>query len=124
LRIGKTLVRGSRGIFAVQRTLARVLDAQAGGDDEQFAGGVFMLRLEQHSPERRVNGQARQVFAAFRQLPLFVERAEFLQELVATVNRRGRRGIDKRERLDVAKPERLHAQMTSARLARWISGWV
>jgi hypothetical protein len=34
----------------------RVLDAQAGRDDEQFVRGVLALRLEQHPANRRVDG--------------------------------------------------------------------
>jgi hypothetical protein len=45
----------------VQRTFARVLDAEPGGDDEQFARGVFLLRLEQHPAERGIDRQAREV---------------------------------------------------------------
>ena len=110
LRIGETFVRGGRGIFLVEWSLARILDAQAGGDDEQFARGVFMLRLQQHPAERRVNRQPRKIVAELRELALLVERAEFLQQLVAAINRRGWWRIHEGKRLDVAEPIRLHAQ--------------
>ena len=54
-------MRGGGGIFLVQGPLARVLNAQAGGDDEQFAGGVLVLRLQQHAAESRIDWQPREV---------------------------------------------------------------
>ncbi len=63
LRIHEALVRGIGGVFLVERAFARVLDAEAGGDDEQFARGVLVLGLQQHAAERGVDGQAGEVGA-------------------------------------------------------------
>ncbi len=68
LRIGKAFVRGGGGVFVVERPFARILNAQAGGDDEQFARGVFVLRLQQHPAQRRINRQPREIVAELRQL--------------------------------------------------------
>ena len=62
LRIGEALVRRRR-LPLIERTFARVLDAEARGDDEQFARGVFLLRLEQHATERGINRQTREIAA-------------------------------------------------------------
>src|ERR1017187_909026 len=110
LRISKALVRGGGGVLFVERTFARVLNAQAGGDDEQFARGVFVLRLQQHPAQRRVNWQPREIVAELREFARVVERAEFLQEQVAALNCRRWRRIDERKRLNVTEPIRLHAQ--------------
>ena len=110
LRIGEPFVGGGGGFLLVERTLARVLDAQAGGDDQQFPRGVFVLRLEQHAAERGINRQPREVVAERRELALFIQRAEFLEQRVAAGDGGGRGRMDKRKRLDVAEAERLHAQ--------------
>ena len=109
-RIGKAFVRGGGGVFFIERTLARILNAQAGGDDEQFARGVFVLRLQQHPAERRINRQPRQIMPELREFAFVIERAKFLQQFVAAIDRRGRRRIHERTRLDVAKAIRAHPQ--------------
>ena len=63
LRIGELFVRRGRRVLLIQRTFARILNAQPGGDDQQFARRVFVLGLEQHAPERGINRQPREVFA-------------------------------------------------------------
>ena len=119
LRIGEALVGRGRGVLLLQRTLARVLNAQPGGDDQQFARGVFVLRLEQHPAERRINRQPREVLAEPRQVALFVERAEFLQQRVAALAMAA--GVGGWTNGKVSMSPRRNAfmrRMTSARLAR------
>ena len=56
LWVVELLVRGGSGLLLIERAFSRVLDAQAGRDDEQFVCGVLALRLEQHPANRRVDG--------------------------------------------------------------------
>ena len=110
LRIGESFVGGGGGVLLVERALARILNAQAGGDDQQFARGMFVLRLEQHAAQRGINRQPREVFAERRQGALFIQRAQFLQQRVAAGDGSGRGRLHERKRLNVAQAERLHAQ--------------
>ena len=80
LRITEAFVRSGGGFFFIERTFARILNAQARSDDEQFARGVFTLRLNQHSSECRINRQTRKIVAELRQFACVIERAEFLQQ--------------------------------------------
>ena len=61
LRIEELLVGRSRRFLLFQRTLAGILNAQPGGNDQQFSGGIFVLRLEQHASERGINGHAKEL---------------------------------------------------------------
>ena len=107
LRIGELFVgRGGR-VFLVQRTLARILNAQPGGDNQQFLRRMFVLRLEQHAAERGINRQPREVFAEPRECALFIQRAEFLQQRVAVRDRSGRRAVGRTERFRCRPDETL-----------------
>ena len=110
LRVGELLVGRGRRVLLLQRTLARVLDAQPGGDDQQFPRRMFVLRLEQHAAQRGINRQPREVVAEPREGALFIQRAEFLEQGVAVGDGGGRGRLDKRKRLNVPQVERLHAQ--------------
>src|SRR5205085_1003682 len=66
-RIVEPFMRGHSGLFLVHWTFARILDAEAGGDDEEFARGMFLLRLQQHAAKRRINRQSRQIATKRRQ---------------------------------------------------------
>ena len=85
-RVAEARVRGPGGVLLVERPLAGILNAQAGGDDEQLARGVLALRLEQHPAERRINRQPGQVATEFREFAAIVQRAEFLEQRVAAGN--------------------------------------
>src|SRR5690606_30644811 len=61
LRISESLVCCGSGFFLIERTFARVLNAETGGDDEEFARCLFALRLEQHAAECGINRQTREI---------------------------------------------------------------
>ena len=103
-------MRGGSGFLLIERALTRVLDAETGGDDQQLARGMFLLRLEQHAAERGINRQSREIAAEGREIALRVERAEFLEQRVAVGNRGGGGRLNKRERLDVAEAKGFHPQ--------------
>jgi hypothetical protein len=110
LRIGELFVGRGRRVLLLQRTLARILNAQPGGNDQQLRGRMFVLRLEQHASQRGINRQPREVVAEPREGALFIQRAEFLEQRVAVGDGGGRGRLDKRKRFNVAQVKRLHAQ--------------
>ena len=110
LRIVEAPVRGQSGFLLIERSFARVLDAQAGGDDEQFVRGVLVLRLKQHAAQRGIDGQPREIPAERGQLAPVIQRAQFLEQRVAVINRGGRGRLHERERLHLAEVRRLHPQ--------------
>ena len=102
----------------LQRPLARVLQGQGGGDDEDVADAAEPLRLEDHPAQAWVDGQARQTSTDRGEIAPAPpagracrdQRAELLEQLhaggdVAAVGR-----LDEREAGDVAEPERGHLQ--------------
>ena len=81
------------GLF-VERPFPRILDAQAGSDDQEFVRRVFLLRLQQHPAQGRVDRQPGEFVTELGQFTLFVERTEFVQQIVARRYRCGRRRLD------------------------------
>ena len=55
-------------LLFVHRPLTRVLDAQAGGDDHDFAQCLLGARLQNHAPHGRIDGQPREFAADGREL--------------------------------------------------------
>ena len=100
----------SAASFCLERPLARVLDAESGGDDKQLAGAVLALGLEQHPAQGRVNRQAGEVVSQGRELAGFIHRPQFLQQGIAALNGGGGGRIEEGEGLDLAQPECLHPQ--------------
>src|SRR5581483_11640677 len=108
--IGETLVRGAGGVLVIERPFAGVLNAQAGGNDEQFFGRVLVVGLQEHAAERGINGEARQVTAQPNQGTVFVEGAKFLQQAVAGIDCRGRWRIDEWESLNFSQAKGFHPE--------------
>ena len=96
--------------LAVERPVARVLHGQSGGDDEQFGQRLAVAAAQDHAADARVERQPRQLLPGGREQVVLAQGAKFLEELVAVGDRLGRRRFQKRERLDLGKPKRLHAQ--------------
>ncbi len=125
LGAGELLVRGGGGVALVEGAFTRVLNAQAGGDDEQLGGGVLALRLEQHAAEGGIDGQMSEVPAELRQRPLLVEGARVPGAGRSRWRWRPARAAGRREWFSMSpRRKAFMRRMTSARLARWISGWV
>ena len=82
---------------------AQRLQLQVSRGDAAFPRRVALLRLDQHAPERRVDRQPRQIPSQPRQRALRVERAQLLKQRVAGRDRRRRRRVHERERLDLAQ---------------------
>ena len=96
--------------LAVLGAFAWVGHAQAGGDHEDFRQGLFLAGLEQHAAQCRVERQSGEFAAEWSERVRVVERAEFVEQSVARADGRGQGRIEERKRLDLAQPERLHAQ--------------
>jgi len=73
IRVGmdEAPVRGVGLLPRVHRPLARILDREAGGDDQHLVQGLLLARLEDHAAHRRVDRQARELAAERRE---FAER--------------------------------------------------
>ena len=65
-----------RFLSGIHRAFTGIHDAQAGYNHQHFRQGLFMLCLQQHAGQPRVNGQPRQLFAYGRELPGFVQSAD------------------------------------------------
>jgi hypothetical protein len=104
-------------LLVLQRSLARVLHRQPGGDDQQLGQHAVAVGLDDHAREARVQGQLGQG-AADRGEPVRRARARFgrlegvqLQQQVDAVTHGARvRRVDERERGDVAEVQRGHRQ--------------
>ena len=57
-RLGEAAVRGVGGLLVVGGALARVLDGQRGGDDQDLAGAALPARLDDHPGDAGVDGEA------------------------------------------------------------------
>ena len=112
VRVGasKGLVRGSSAFAAFLGSLARIGNAQAGGDDEHLGQRLLLLRLDQHAAQRGVERQAREFATERRHHLRLVQRTEFMQQLIAAADGGVRGWIDEGEALDLAELERHHAQ--------------
>ena len=67
--MGETPVRRVRLGLLFKRPLARVLDAQPRGHDEDLANSLLLPRLEDHSSDGRIDGKAGELRADRRQVP-------------------------------------------------------
>ena len=92
------------------RALARVLDRQRGGDDDDLLRAAEPVGLEDHPAEPRVDGQLGEPAAERRELLALVERGELLQQAdpVADLTPVGR--VQEREVGDVAELRRRHLE--------------
>ena len=94
----------------LQRPIARILDRQCGGDDQDLREGAFGMAGEDHSPDPGIDRQPRKLAAKRGQDPLLIDCAQLLQQRIAIRDRLRRRRFDERERLDIPQAERLHSQ--------------
>jgi hypothetical protein len=97
-------------LAAVGRALARVLDRQRGGDDDDLVGAVEAVGLEHHAAQPRVDGQPREPAPELAQPPAVVEGPELLEEQHAVADLAAVGRVHEREVLDVAQAQRRHLQ--------------
>ena len=109
LGLGEAAVRGVGGLLVVRRALARVLDGQRGGDDEDLAGAALLARLDDHPGDARVDGQAGHLAAGLGEA-VVLDGVQLFEELDAVGDRARVRRVDERELADVAEPRGGHLQ--------------
>ncbi len=81
--IGKAFMRRIRGFLPVQRTFARVLHRQRAGDDQDLGQAMVLPPRQQQARDLRVQRQLGEFVAQPGELPRFVDRAEFGEQLIA-----------------------------------------
>ena len=110
VRIGELGMCLVGGLAPVGGALARILDAEKGGDGQHRTQHAVAARGDQHACQRHVHRPARHGAADVGETTLAVHRAQLLQLLPAVGNgaRVGR--FQEREVLQPPEPERQHAQ--------------
>ena len=98
------------GGLRFQRALAGILHRQRTGHYQHLTQAVMIARCENHPADTRIEWQPGKLAPDRRELVGVVHCAEFLQQVVAVGNRPARRRFEEGEVLDIAKPQRLHAQ--------------
>ncbi len=66
-------------LLLFERSLARILHRQRGGDDGQLAQAMVLGAGEQHAADARIDRQARELLADRGELALAVDRRQLLQ---------------------------------------------
>ena len=110
IRVGELRVRVVGGFAGVGGALARVLDAEEGGDHQHLAQHMMRARGDQHARQLRIDRQARHVAANAGEPPIFIDSAQFAQGLPTVADGARVRRIDERKILDSAQTEIEHAQ--------------
>ena len=105
LRVGLVGLR-----LRFERAVAHVLHAERAGDHQHFVQCAATARLKDHASDPRVERQARQFGAGRRQLVGIVDRAQFVEQLIAVGDGAALRCLEERKALDVTEVQRLHAQ--------------
>jgi hypothetical protein len=95
---------------AFERTRARVLHRECGGDDPHLGEALFGACRDQHAGHARVQRQSCQLFPDRGQVFFFVYGTQLSEQIVAIRNGARVRRIDERKRLDFAEAEALGAQ--------------
>ncbi len=72
--MAETPVGCVRLVLQIQRTFARILDAQRRCDHEHLPQGLLIARLQNHPADRGIHRQVRQLAAGFREFPFLVGR--------------------------------------------------
>ncbi len=108
--VGKGAVGIVSGVGTVTRPLARVLHGERAGDDQHLLQTLLVTRGQDEPADRRVEREARHLLAQRGDLARLVDRAKLLQLLVAVVDGAAGGRLKKRESIDVAEPQRGHAQ--------------
>ena len=91
-------------------TFTWILDAEEGGQHEQFAQYIARSGFDQHATECDVDGQLRQGTTGVGQALVRIDRTEFGQTTIAVRDRAFGRRIDEREIGDLAEFQAQHAQ--------------
>ena len=110
IRGGEGLVRRLGQLAFLLGPFARIRDAEPGGKDEHVGQAALLTRLQEHAAQGRIQRQARQLAAGRGHCVRVVHGPQLAQQVVARPDGRADRRIEERKALDLAEPERLHAQ--------------
>ncbi|MDR9177887.1 hypothetical protein FEP12_05599 [Burkholderia multivorans] len=108
--VGKAPMRLVGLLLRVDRAVARVLHRQRARDDQHLAQRLLVACGQDHPADARIERQPREFAAERRQRVVVVDRAEFVQQLIAVRDRAPGRRLEERERLDRRQVQRLHPQ--------------
>ena len=103
-------VRLIGGVGALERALARVLNFERRGDDQCLGHAMLLARREDDARDARVDREPGELPANLGEFVARVDRPQLGEQLIAVGDHARAWGFEKREVLDVAYPERLHAQ--------------
>ena len=110
VRVLELLMSFVGGLLLVDRTIARVLLFEPGGDDEHLGQTVLVVTGEDDSPDSRINRHAAELETDLGEFVLLVDRSEFEECAIAVIDRAGLRGFQERKIFDRAELERLRLQ--------------
>ena len=104
-----------RCLLFIHRTLARILNGERGRDNHRLTHAAMFLRFQHHTRQTWVDRQLRELATERRQFigaGLFIrgDRAQFFEQTHAILDIAFIRCFDKRERSDIAQPQRGHLQ--------------
>src|SRR6478609_838239 len=97
-------------LLSLDRPLARILHFERGGNNQNIGQALLAAGLDNHPSDSRINRQARELPANWRQPTVFIDRAQLKQRLVAVTDRLRSRRIEKWKLIDRAKIERQKLQ--------------
>ena len=114
-RVGESPVPGVGGVLGVGRSLPRILDGQAGRDDQHFTETAVVVGRHHHPRQPRVEGERGEPAADRCEPPLFVvgagfERTQLVQQRDAVTDVAPVGWLDERKRRDVPEAEGGHLQ--------------
>ena len=108
--VGKFLVREVGGSLRLHRPIAWILHRDGGCDDQHLVQADIFLCSQDHACNPWIERQPRELATSWRQRIVVIDRAEFLQQLVAIGDRAPRGRLDEGKRFDIGQMQRLHAQ--------------
>ncbi len=112
--VGEAGMHRPSGLTGLDRCLARILDRQRGGDDDDLAQRAEAVGLQHHPTQPWVDRKCREPAAQFgdprRAVLGGFQRSEFLEQRHTVGDRAPVRGIEEREVGDLAQPQRGHRQ--------------
>ena len=108
--VGEPGVQLVGGLLVLGGPLARVLDGQAGGDDQHLVEHAALVGLDHHPGHPRVQREGGQRAAGRGELPVLVEGVQLLEQRQAVGDGAAVRRVDEREVGDVAEVQGGHLQ--------------
>jgi hypothetical protein len=106
----ETLMRGICRLAPFRWTVARILQSQRTGNDENFVQAVVLPSCQQQARNLGIERQLGQLVPERRELTLVVNGVQFLQQLVTVRDGARARRLNERKFLHLSQAQRTHAQ--------------